>query len=144
MLDSLFESADVLQKSMQGLSARQRAIGENVANADTPNYKRIQVGFERQLRDAVKGRKTMSDELPMATSSDRHFSLGLGPNGTGLDEVKPEMTQVKDESYRNDGNNVDIEVEMSNLAETNMRYNTMATLAKNKFDALKNTIRDIR
>jgi flagellar basal-body rod protein FlgB len=141
LLESLFEGADVIQKSMQGLSARQRAIGDNVANADTPGYKRIQVGFERQLRSAIRA-GSEPPELAMRTTSDRHFSLG--PNATGLDQVKPEMVQVTNETYRNDGNNVDIEVEMANLAETNVRYNTMATLAKNKFDGMKNLIRDIR
>jgi flagellar basal-body rod protein FlgB len=141
LLDSLFESSDVIQKSMQGLTARQRAIGENVANADTPGYKRIQVGFEGQLRDVIKGRRK-TDDVPLKTNSDRHFALG--PNGIGLDDVKPEMTQIVDETYRNDKNNVDIETEMANLAETNMRYNTMATLARNKFEGIKNILREIR
>lgn len=140
MLDSLFESTDVIQKSMQGLTARQRAIGENVANADTPGYKRIQVGFEGQLRDVIKGKR--KDDVPLKTNSDRHFALG--PNAIGLDDVKPEMTQIVDETYRNDKNNVDIETEMANLAETNMRYNTMATLARNKFEGIKNILREIR
>lgn len=140
MLESLFESSDVLQKSMEGLTARQRAIGQNVANADTPGYKRLEVGFERQLRDAIKSKQQQGDDLPLATSDDRHFSLG--PTAPGLDQVKPVVKQITDETYRNDGNNVDIEVEMSNLAEVNMRYNTMATLAKNKFDGLKSLIQN--
>lgn len=142
MLDSLFEGTDVIQKSLQGLTARQQAIGQNVANADTPGYKRIQIGFEKQLRAAIKGKKTDPDELPMRTASDRHFNLG--PLADGLDAVKPELTQVTDETYRNDQGNVDIESEMALLAETNVRYNTMATLAKNKFDGIKNVIREIR
>ncbi|MOA66473.1 Flagellar basal body rod protein FlgB [compost metagenome] len=49
-----------------------------------------------------------------------------------------------DQSYRNDGNNVNIDLEMANLAETNIRYNTMATLTRGKFDGLKNILREIR
>jgi flagellar basal-body rod protein FlgB len=79
MLDSLFEGTDVIQKSMQGLTARQQAIGQNVANADTPGYKRIQIGFEKQLRAAIKGKKADQDDLPMRTASDRHFNLGPWP-----------------------------------------------------------------
>ena len=140
MLESLFDSADVLQKSMQGLSARQRAIGENVANADTPGYKRVEVGFERKLRAAIKG-KSAKEDLPLETTDDRHFSLG--PLAPSLDQVQPDLNQITNETYRNDGNNVDIEAEMSKLAETNVRYNTMATLSKNKFDSIKNLIRDL-
>ena len=45
-----------------------------------------------------------------------------------------EEVVVIDETYRNDGNNVNIDLEMANLAETNIRYNTMASLAKGKFE----------
>ena len=142
MLESLFDGTDILQKSLQGLTARQRAIGENVANSDTPGYKRVRVGFERELRDVIRGKQGHADDLPLQTRDPRHFALG--PSPLSLDDVNIDMTQVTDETFRADGNNVDVEAEMATLAETNVRYNTMATLAKNKFEGLKSLIRDIR
>jgi flagellar basal-body rod protein FlgB len=141
MLDNLFGNINVIEKAMNGLGARQRVIGENVANVDTPKYKRMEVAYEQQLRAALK-KKTETDELPMQTASGRHFSVG--PLAAGLDDVQATMTQVTDESFRVDGNNVDVDAEMAKLAETNLRYNTMATLARNKFDGLKSLLRDIR
>ena len=140
VLESLFGNVDVVAKSMNGLGARQRVIGENIANVDTPKYKRMEVAYEQQLRAALKAEPT--DELPMQTTSGRHFSLG--PNADGLGGVHATLHQVTDETYRIDGNNVDVDAEMAKLAETNLRYNTMATLARNKFDGLKSMLRDIR
>lgn len=141
MLDSLFGNITVIEKAMNGLGARQRVIGENVANVDTPMYKRMEVAYEKQLRAALKAEKA-NDDLPMRTAAGRHFSLG--PQASGLDEVQATLTQVTDETFRVDGNNVDIDAEMAKLAETNLRYNTMATLARNKFDGLKSILREIR
>ena len=139
MLDSLFGNLDTLQGSLHGLTARNRAIGENIANADTPGYKRLEVSFEGNLRKAINAKAALTDDLPLKTGSARHFSLG--PSGDGsLTEIR----KVNDESYRNDGNNVNIDLEMANLAETNIRYNTMATLTKGKFEGLKSILREIR
>lgn len=141
MLEGLFSNVTVLEKALNGLSSRQRVIGENIANVDTPRYKRMEVEYEKQLRKALK-KDAQSDDLPLATNSARHLSLG--PNAPGVEDVHATMTQVADETFRVDGNNVDIDAEMSKLAETNIRYNTMATMARNKFDGLKTILREIR
>jgi flagellar basal-body rod protein FlgB len=143
LLDNLFGNIPVVEKSLHGLTARQRAISENVANADTPGYKRLEVSFEGSLAKAIKGAKPQAEdgELDLKTSSGRHFSLG--PNASA-DQVQAAMAQVTDETFRNDRNDVDVESEMAKLAETNVRYNTMATLARNKFDGLKSVLREIR
>lgn len=141
MLESLFGNVNVIGKAMNGLGARQRVIGENIANVDTPKYKRMEVAYEQQLRAALKAEAT-TDDLPMQATSSRHFSVG--PLADGLDGVQATLAQVTDETIRTDGNNVDIDAEMAKLAETNLRYNTMATLARNKFDGLKSLLRDIR
>ena len=139
MLDSLFENVNVIQQSLHGLSARQRAIGENVANADTPGYKRLEVTYERQLKARLKSKDAAKDDLELKTGNQRHFQLGPMADGD-----LAALHRVNDEVYRNDQNNVDIEVEMTKLAETNIRYNTMATLARDKFEGIKGILREIR
>ena len=140
MLDALFSNLPVLQKSLHGLTARQRAIGENVANADTPHFKRLEVAYEQQLRKTLEGQAGGGSDLPLRTSSARHFSLG--PFGDGGEEVS--IQRIDDEVYRNDGNNVDTELEMAKLAETSMRYNAVAKLARDKFEGLKSLLREVR
>ena len=147
MLDSLFTNLPVMQQALHGLSARQRAIGENIANVDTPGYKALEVTYEQQLKnamqaDAAKGTNAVQngDDLPLETTTKRHYSLGPGSD---LDTTAAMVGQVSDESFRNDKNGVDIDSEMANLAETNMRYETMASLAHKKFDGLMTVLREI-
>jgi flagellar basal-body rod protein FlgB len=139
LLESLFGNTEILQKSLSGLTTRQRALAENVANADTPGYKRVEVSYEKQLSDAVDGLASGGDELPLKTDDARQFTLGP----LSLGALKPEIRTIEDESYRNDGNNVDIEEQMSNMAETNIRYNTMASLTQHNFDRVKNLLKEI-
>jgi flagellar basal body rod protein FlgB len=47
---SMSETLQVLRKSMDCLSVRNEAIANNIANADTPQYKRIEVTFQEQLK----------------------------------------------------------------------------------------------
>jgi flagellar basal-body rod protein FlgB len=141
LLESLYGNIPIIAQALNGLSARQRAIGENIANADTPRFKRLEVAYEAQLRAAMKPTAT-ADDVPMQTSNPLHFSLG--PLASRVDDVRATLTSVQDETQRNDGNNVDIDAEMAKLAETNIRYNTMATLAKNKFEGLKTMLREVR
>lgn len=141
MLEGLFGNVNVMEKALNGLSSRQRAIGENIANVDTPRYKRMEVEYEKQLRKALKA-EAQTDDLPLATNSARHMSLG--PNAPGVDDVHAVLTQVADESFRVDGNNVDVDAEMAKLAETNIRFNAMATMARNKFDGIKTILREVR
>lgn len=138
MLDALFGNLPVIEKSLSGLTAREQALAQNVANADTPGYKRIEVSYERQLRDAIT--QASSTDLPLETTDPRHYSLG--PAAT-IEAVRPLVTQVTNESSRNDGNDVDIESEMAKLAETTIRYNTMAALAKNNFSVIQEVLRDV-
>ncbi|MEB3328521.1 MAG: flagellar basal body rod protein FlgB [Candidatus Sericytochromatia bacterium] len=142
MLESLYGNVPILEKALHGLTARQRAIGENVANADTPRFKRLEVAYEAQLRAAVRAAGRPADELPLDRAHPLHLSLG--PRATRVEEVVPLLRQVADETQRNDGNNVDIDAEMAKLAETNIRYNTMATLARNKFEGLKSLLKEVR
>jgi flagellar basal-body rod protein FlgB len=138
LLESLFGNTEILQKSLNGLTTRQRALAENVANADTPGYKRVEVSYEKQLSDAIDGQSD-GDELPLKTDDARQFTLGP----LSLGALKPEVRTIEGETYRNDGNNVDIEEQMSNMAETNIRYNTMASLTQRNFDRVKNLLKDI-
>lgn len=141
MLDALYGNVPILEQALAGLTARQRAIGENVANADTPKYKRLEVAYEARLRAAMKA-AGQRDELPLSGSHPLHFSLG--PHASNVAELAPMVRTVADETQRPDGNNVDIDAEMAKLAETNIRYNTMATLARNKFEGLKSILKEVR
>ena len=134
MLDKLFGGTiGVLQASLTGLGQRQRVHAENIANADTPHYKRFEVAYEAQLQAAVEGGK----QAPLAMTHPGH--LGLGPQA--LSQFRPELIRAEDSTLRNDGNNVDIDVEMTRLAQTGLTYSAVADLMKRKMTGLKDVIR---
>jgi len=137
LLDKLFSGAtDVMAKAMDGLSLRQKAVAENIANADTPHYKRFEVAFEGQLQRAVS--QPGQFDVPMATSNSRHFRVD-GPQS--LDEFQALVSRSDENTMRNDGNNVDVDAEMTRLAQTSITYSAIADLMKRNMEGLKSVIR---
>ena len=123
---------NVVEKDLEGLSQRFKAVSRNIANANTPGYARRNVSFEDQLRDVITGGK----RLHMTVTNERH----IPSHPMGLDDVKPAELKIRDEIYRLDGNNVDPEREMSILAETRMMYTAMTRIAGKKLSGYRTVI----
>lgn len=103
-----------LLKSALDLSVtRHRAISQNVANVNTPGYKRFSVEFSNSLN------LTMGDGFRMTRTHPAHMAEG------GAEWPKP-VVKMDDMIGRNDGNNVDIDVEMAMLAENAIWYQALA------------------
>ncbi|MDO4787238.1 MAG: flagellar basal body rod protein FlgB [Fretibacterium sp.] len=114
----------VVEKDLEGLAQRFKAVSRNIANADTPGYARRNVSFEDQLREVFNAGK----KLAMTVTDPAHI-----PSRPRLvSDVRPVELKIEDERYRLDGNNVDPEREMAVLAETRMMYNAMNRLAAKK------------
>jgi len=101
-----------LEKALDAGALRQRVIADNIANVDTPYFKKSTVEFESLLKTAL-GR----DSVKLNTTDPRHF--GATPL---LAELKPEVRVNETTSMRADGNNVDIDEEMTNLAANSIEY----------------------
>jgi len=105
-----------LTKGLDAEALRQRVIANNVANVNTPNFKKSTVAFESLLKKAL-GRES----LEMITTHPKHF--GGTPR---LAELKPEVNLNETTTMRTDGNNVDIDEEMTNLAANGIQYQATA------------------
>ncbi|MBA4180992.1 MAG: flagellar basal body rod protein FlgB [Anaerolinea sp.] len=115
---------------LKGLGRRQEAISSNIANIDTPGYKRQDVAFESELR-----RQAGRGATGLATTDSRHISSGSKlRNQLGLDPAQM-LT-----SSRMDGNNVDIDQEMIALADTQMRYQAASSALSSKLRTIRNVI----
>jgi flagellar basal-body rod protein FlgB len=119
-----FSGADsYLQAAMSGLAARQRAIANNVANADTPNFKASEVRFEDALKTAIsRGQVSSATDQSSLNRSISRSSL--------LDAT----------STRADGNNVDIDREMELLGEANLNYSALTQVMTSRIGILRNVI----
>jgi flagellar basal-body rod protein FlgB len=126
----------LLEKALDGLSLRQQAISNNMANVDTPNFKATEVSFEDDLHAALK-RQPSADSLELRTSDARHIGA-FEP--VDVDSVQARSTQLLTTSMRNDGNNVDVDREMTRLAETQLFFQAATQLVNVKFNQLKQAI----
>ena len=122
----------LLQAALKGLSTRQQTIADNVANVDTPQFKASRVGFEESLKQAMGNG---DQPLPM-------FKVTNGVQGPGdaPADIKPTVTTESDTSHRNDGNNVDVDREMLDLTDTNMRFNAVISTVSSKLQILRYAI----
>lgn len=106
------------RKAISAAWERNRVISHNMANNDVAGYKRLDVKFEDQLRNAVDSRRRI--------------------DVAKLEKVRPEVyTDKSNLSYRWDGNNVDMDTEAAYLAENTQRYQALITQMNYNFARLK-------
>ncbi|MCL6632353.1 MAG: flagellar basal body rod protein FlgB [Alicyclobacillus herbarius] len=101
----------LLQNALTASNLRQRVIANNIANVDTPGYQRQDVSFEALLQKELAG-------LPGSSS----ISASQVAN---LAAVQPQVVTDTAAQIQNNGNDVDIDAEMSELAANQIRYNAL-------------------
>ena len=115
-----------LSKTLDAAAARQRILASNVANVDTPGYRSQDLDFEAALSEAMQ-----SENLALHRSDAQHLP---GRNGGGLQVIEVEGVA------RRDDNSVDLDREMSKLAETSMLYQAGTGILQSKMRILRNVI----
>ncbi len=135
MLNTILSSprVAVLEQALSASSLRQKVISNNIANVNTPLYKKSEVSFESMLQSAIG-----VDKLPMVKTNEKHLTLQR-------DNIpSPEVTVVNSTSIRTDGNNVDVDVEMAELAKNNIYYNAVVQQMSSYFSGIKSAIKEGR
>ena len=134
MLTSIFDSSALraARTALTGLSRRQEAISANVANIDTPGYQRRAVSFESSLAAELSG----ASDARLRTTDPRHLDRPSGiPGDKGVVEARDVV------SARNDGNNVNIDEEMTLMVETQIRYQALTQSVGRRIGTLRTVIR---
>lgn len=128
---SVFNYINVLDRAADASWLRNQAITNNIANVDTPGYKRQDVAFEEVLAKALgRNRYQSMDYKVNAIQNDR------------LHRLSPIVYKDYDEfSYRLDKNNVDIENENVMLAENQLKYQGLITSINQEFTNLKTVMK---
>ncbi len=127
----VYNYVNVLGKAADGAWLRNEAISNNIANVDTPNYKRQDVSFENELKHALKASKYVSLD-------DKVNQL----NRSSLSRIEPRTyTDHSNFSYRLDGNNVDIDTENVELASNQIKYNALIQSINQEFTNLKSVMK---
>lgn len=120
MLEQIMNSPtmDYLGRGLQAATMRHEVISNNIANVNTPNFKKSEVVFESLLAKELG--LDSKGKLAMVRTNDKH--LPMAPEGGATAQIH----QVTTTSMRTDNNNVDIDVEMASMAKNQLYYNAMA------------------
>lgn len=123
-----FDYINILDRAADASWLRNDAIANNIANVDTPGYKRQDVAFESVLQEALGSNryKSMDDKV-----ADVKYSQ-LNP--------RP-YTDYANYSYRLDGNNVDAENENVMLVENQLKYEGLLTSINQEFQNLQTVMK---
>lgn len=117
-----FNYINVLDKAADASWYRNEIITNNIANVDTPNYKRKDVQFETYLISQLSGGDSLDDKV-------NNIKL------SGLDATS--YIDQASSSYRMDGNNVNIDTETAELAKNQIRYYTLLDSMSQEFSRIK-------
>ncbi|MEJ2663858.1 MAG: flagellar basal body rod protein FlgB [Spirochaetia bacterium] len=127
----------ILQKSLDVSLLRYNVIANNIANSETPNFKRSVVNFEAQLKRALDAEK-VKPAFPGKLKYRRGVSFFTPKN---VDAVQPKVVLDYLTTAKNNGNNVDIDEEMMNAVSTQLEYQTILHAVNNEFMRLNMVLR---
>lgn len=125
------------QSILQALNARQEVTTNNIANADTPHYKRKSVVFEDELRKAIEGK---GGDLDLKTGHAKHMTL----RSAGEPLVPYRIVEDRAAKMNNNNNSVDIDVEMATLSENQLMYNYVADRVSGHYKKYKEMIQGLK
>lgn len=135
MLKSILSSPQisVLEQGLNAASLRHKVISNNIANVNTPGFKKSEVVFEDLLQEQIGGKN-----MPLSATNALHM------RGAEKTENSPVINTIQSTSFRTDGSNVDVDVEMANLAKNNIYYNALVQQLSRQFSNIKSAINEGR
>ena len=136
MLEQIMNSSNFnyLARAMSAANIRQEVIAHNIANVNTPNYRKSNLAFEDLLAKEIYGTDP-KNKLQMARTHLNHMPAVNMPF-----IAVPTVVQDHETLMRVDENNVDIDIEMATLAENQIYFNALATQMSGYVNKLKNAI----
>lgn len=123
---NVFDYINIMDKAADASWKRESAISNNIANTDTPGYKRQDVDFESALKQELGSSKYIPLDKKVR---------GLNSDLSGLDVST--YTDSSNYSYRLDRNNVDVDTEQVELASEQLRYEMLTTSINEEFNRMK-------
>lgn len=126
ILSNAYNYVNVLGKAADASWTRNDILANNIANADTPGYRRKDVQFETYLANLVAGTDTLDETVASIDLNELNCTT---------------YTDQANLSYRYDGNNVDMNTESVELAKNQLKYYTLMNSMTQEFSRLKAAMR---
>ena len=125
-----FGYVNVLKTAADASWLREEVLTNNIANVDTPNYKRQDIDFSTYLNSAIEASATPASTLTQKI------------NNIDYDNISTRTyTDNSTLSYRLDGNNVDLSTENAELASEQLNYTALVDSINNEFSRMKAVIK---
>lgn len=131
----MYNSINMLSKALDASWKRNEVIVNNIANAETPGFKRSDVIFEDILKEQLNSKK-----LKGTITNSKHMYI----NGGDIKDITYKIKAEDTFSTRLDKNNVDIDVEMAEKAKNEILYNTLTSRVQSRFQKIKLVINEGR
>jgi len=143
MIGRLFsgETQRVLENALRASGLAHEVIAHNLANVDTPGYKRSEVVFQDKLAAALAAAQDGDNQLKGTRTNARHLPVGDIP---APGDIQAETVVRAETSLRADGNNVDLDAEIVKLSENTMLYQALAQIVKMRMTQLRSAISEGR
>lgn len=125
---NVFDYINVLDKAADASALRNEIISNNIANNDTPGYKRQDVSFEKELDRALGYSRYETMDAKVANVKSGELDARIYTDAAGY-------------SYRLDGNNVDMDTENAYLAENQIKYNALIESLSVEFKNLQTVMK---
>lgn len=123
------KTTDALGASINLRLLRHNVTSSNIANAETPGYHAKKVDFEEALSRAID-HEGMGK---MHATADEHFLMGQG----AITRARADVYENPDVNVTNDGNTVDMEKELTTLADNSILYKAALQLINKKLGAMR-------
>ena len=123
------KTTQALAASLKYRQLRQELIASNIANAETPGYKAKKIDFEEALQRALD----TDEQQTLKTTDSKHFNVG----GGGFNNLQPEIYEDANGIVSPDGNTVDRDSEMAEMAENKIMYDASVQLLNKKLGLMK-------
>ena len=130
MSSGMFGFVNVLKVAADASWTREEVLTNNIANVDTPNYKRQDVDFTTYLRSALSRTNGGSSSLTNRVNNLNYNDIAIRT-----------YTDNSTLSYRLDGNNVDLSTENVELASEQINYNALIDSMNNEFSRFKTVLK---
>ncbi|MYL33136.1 flagellar basal body rod protein FlgB [Pontibacillus yanchengensis] len=119
----------VLENSMNYASQKNQTITNNIANVDTPNFKSKDVVFKdvlaNEVNNSLETKRTNEKHIPFSSYRGKSYKVVTNSNTT----------------YNHNGNNVDMDKEMSDLAKNQIYYQALVDRLNGKFRSLQSVLK---
>lgn len=137
---NLFENTriPILSKALDAYSLRHQVISSNIANIGTPGYKSQSVQFENALSSAMSAGAVSGD-----VTNAKHIGIGIqstAPDGP-ISVTENNPGTVDEEDLKSGINDVDVDVEMAELAKNQIRFKYASRLLSESFRGIQKSIR---